>query len=147
MQHTIPKHFLNCPPHSLEGWADRPAAEMVKTCISTLEAGEGLDLRNLSRWVLPDREMIRLGCSTREYLSIYDSLHLSQMCDLFGDFLLTPEGLIDLSKIADEVQRKESKKEKIKPSLRPLWLFFIALCYALQEGENELSASMPIGLD
>jgi ATP-dependent protease ClpP protease subunit len=77
----------------------------------------------------------------REYMSIYDSSHLKQLCDLFGDFLLTQRDVDEIATIIDEAERKKAKDGKVKPILRPLWLFFMALCYALQEEENELTAT------
>jgi len=77
----------------------------------------------------------------REYLNIFDSSHFRRLCNIFGAFLLTDQDHEELAKIKDDAERKKATDAKIDPALRPVWLFFIALCYALQEGENELSAS------
>jgi hypothetical protein len=60
---------------------------------------------------------------------------------MLGDFLLTDEDQQELSAITDEVKKEETRHDKLKPVLRPLWLFFIALCYALHEGETDLTAT------
>jgi hypothetical protein len=39
-----------------------------------------------------------------------------------------------------ESERTEKKLDKLRPHFQPAWSFLVALCHALQEGENELSA-------
>ena len=43
--------------------------------------------------------------------------------------------------LTDEVERLKKLLEINKPILQPMLSFFIALCHALQEGENELTAT------
>ena len=45
----------------------------------------------------------------------------------------------ELNAIQDEKTRTEKLVEKVEPILEPVWSFFIALCHALQDGENELT--------
>jgi ATP-dependent protease ClpP protease subunit len=77
----------------------------------------------------------------REYLNIYDGDHLKRLCDNWGVYFLSNADREELDGIQDENLRAERLHEKVKPLLRPLWLFFVALCYALQEEDNELSAT------
>jgi ATP-dependent protease ClpP protease subunit len=74
-----------------------------------------------------------------EYISIYDSAHLKTLCEGFGQGFLTAEHKAELETMA-EPDRTTRRDEILKPMLRPLWLFFVALCYELQEGENDLTA-------
>ncbi len=41
---------------------------------------------------------------------------------------------------APEASRNALLVKKVRPTLEPMWSFFVALCHALQEGENELTA-------
>ncbi len=77
----------------------------------------------------------------REYLNIYDGDHLRRLCENWGLHFLSQADRDELNDIEDEQQRTEKMYEKVKPLLRPLWLFFVALCYALQDEDHELSAS------
>lgn len=70
-----------------------------------------------------------------EYLSNYESQHLKGLCSGYGDFFLTEDDHKEIEQLKAEEQ--EAKKiEKIKPQIRPIWVFFVALCHALQEGED-----------
>jgi ATP-dependent protease ClpP protease subunit len=42
---------------------------------------------------------------------------------------------------APKHMKNQIKLQKIRPVLEPVWSFFAALCHALQEGENELTAN------
>jgi hypothetical protein len=77
----------------------------------------------------------------REYLNIYDGDHLKRLCDNWGSFFLSEADRVELESITEQDQRKERMYEKVKPLLRPLWLFFVALCYSLQDEDHELTAT------
>jgi hypothetical protein len=55
--------------------------------------------------------------------------------------MVPPEMLSQIELIEDEVQRIEELVEMVRPMLQPIWSFFVALCHALQEGENRLTAT------
>jgi len=77
-----------------------------------------------------------------EYLSCYDSEDLQRVCDRFGSFFLSAEEQNELKAVADDGERQQRKLDKLKPVVRPIWLFFVALCHSLQEGEeNDLNAA------
>jgi hypothetical protein len=100
--------------------------------------------RKKPRWKFSTGGLSQLATDfllVREYMGMWDSSHLNQMCSLFGEYLMTDEDTQELAAMADENERNEAKHDKVKILLRPLWVFFMALCYALQEEENELSAS------
>ena len=64
------------------------------------------------------------------------------MCARYGVFLVPNNEADALNKIADENEKLEKWTERVSPTLRPIWSFFVALCYTLQQGEDEfLSAS------
>lgn len=76
----------------------------------------------------------------REYLNIYDSEQLRRLCDNWGPYFLSPEDRQELDRTEDVDSRRVRMYDMVKPLLRPLWLFFVALCYALQDEDNVLSA-------
>jgi len=76
-----------------------------------------------------------------EYLSCYDGEDLQSVCVRWGNFFLTAEEQAELKAIEDDAERQRINLEKCKPIIRPIWLFFVALCHSLQEGEeNDLTA-------
>jgi ATP-dependent protease ClpP protease subunit len=76
----------------------------------------------------------------REYVSSAQSEHFKKICDRWGNFALTEKEQEELKGIADEEARTKARLEKVRPHFQPLWSFFVALCHALQEGENDLTA-------
>jgi hypothetical protein len=42
---------------------------------------------------------------------------------------------------ASEEERDVKKAGKVQPLFFPLWSFFVSFCHALQQGENELTAT------
>jgi len=134
-QRVAKKRRVNAPQRAAE-----PEAEIIKAIVDY----ELLKNKKNPSWSFSAGGLRQLTLDfllVREYLNIYDSAHLKQFCDLFGDYLLTPAELHEFSAIENEAERAFSRNEKIKSILRPLWLFFIALCYALQETDNELTAA------
>jgi hypothetical protein len=76
-----------------------------------------------------------------EYLSNYGSERLKKWCTSFGKWILPKPEADEIEAISDEKARTEKLVAKVRPLLQPLWSFFVALCHALQEGENELTAT------
>lgn len=74
-----------------------------------------------------------------EYLGRQQNQPLADLCERWGDFFLTE---IDQAEIQQQPEQERDKErlERLRVALRPIWFFFVALCHALQEGENELSA-------
>jgi hypothetical protein len=60
-----------------------------------------------------------------QYMSCYDGEDLQGVCNRWGNFFLTEVEQNELKAIEDEGE-----------IIRPIWLFFVALCYSLQEGEE-----------
>jgi ATP-dependent protease ClpP protease subunit len=76
-----------------------------------------------------------------EYVMTYSSERLRNWCTSFGKWTLPQNEANEIDAIADEKERSEKLVEKVRPILQPIWSFFVALCHALQEGENELTAT------
>lgn len=76
-----------------------------------------------------------------EYMTNFGSDRLRRWCTDFGRWMVPPEMLSQIELIEDEVQRIEELVEMVRPMLQPIWSFFVALCHALQEGENRLTAT------
>src|SRR5258708_31841635 len=74
-------------------------------------------------------------------MASYEGEDLQAVCDRWGNFFLTKEEQDELKAIEDTDKRQARKMEKIKPIRRPVWLFFVALCHSLQEGEHDLKAT------
>jgi hypothetical protein len=94
-------------------------------------------------WRFIDRGLGQLNADfllSNEYINIYDSDHLKRLCDRYGPLFVSAEDWEHLKSIQKDAERETAKQEKLKPILRPLWLFFVALCYELQTGENDLAA-------
>lgn len=94
-------------------------------------------------WTFSDRGLRQVNDDfllVREYLNIYDGDHLTRLCDNWGNFFLDKAQTDAVASIENEEERRQKINELAKPLIRPLWLFFVALCYALQEEENELTA-------
>ena len=77
-------------------------------------------------------------------LNQYDIAHrkgmFSSLTKRYGDFLMSAEEKEELENLS-EAERDLKKAEKVEPLFFPLFSFFIGLCYALQEDENQLTAS------
>jgi hypothetical protein len=75
-----------------------------------------------------------------EYLTGSTDSRLDQWCKAIGKLCLTEEQEQEISVLAGEEERETRTLEIVKPILRPMLSLFIALCHALQEGENTLTA-------
>jgi len=76
-----------------------------------------------------------------EYMACYDSDDLQVVCDRWANFFLTKSEQGEITAIQDDDQKRTRRLEILKPRLRPAWLFFVALCHSLQEGEeNDLTS-------
>jgi len=76
-----------------------------------------------------------------EYMSNLGSERLKKWSTSFGRWILPQEEADKIAEIVDEQKRSEQLVRSVRPLLQPLWSFFVALCHALQEGENELTAT------
>jgi hypothetical protein len=74
-----------------------------------------------------------------EYFQSAYGSQFKQLCQRWGPTILTQEEKGALEQLA-EPERTEKKLEKVRPHFLPFWTFFVALCHALQEGENELTS-------
>lgn len=75
-----------------------------------------------------------------EYLETSQSDRFRRLCSKWGYFLLSEEESAEIAKAPAE-KKTELTIKKVGPQLQPVWSFFVALCHALQEGENELNAT------
>jgi len=75
-----------------------------------------------------------------EHLESSQSDRLNRLCSRWGRFSISKEDLAEIEN-APLDQRSALLVQKVRPLLEPLWAFFVALCHALQEGENELTAT------
>lgn len=73
------------------------------------------------------------------HLSASGHERLKKWSTRFGKLVLPKDEVAEIEAIADGREREERLVEKVEPILEPLWSFFIGLCHALQDGENELT--------
>jgi ATP-dependent protease ClpP protease subunit len=142
-------------------------AERYKALINSLEGGSGwneaetqLQIQAVIIKAIVDFEVsgansketpdFRLGGMRRladdffllnEYLTGNSNQKLEDWCGELGRLFLNPEQQVEVDGIADEAERQKRIVEINKPVLQPMLSFFIAMCHALQEGENELTAT------
>ncbi len=94
-------------------------------------------------WSLSDGGLSRINDDfslLAEYFQSAYSSQFSQLCATWGPFILTEEERESLEQLP-ESERTEKKLEKVRPYFLPFWSFFVAVCHALQEGENELTTT------
>lgn len=71
----------------------------------------------------------------REFVSNYESQPLKILCDRYGKFMTTEQDESLIAEMPTEEQEK-SRLSIVKFQMRPVWVFFVALCHALQEVED-----------
>lgn len=76
-----------------------------------------------------------------EYLKMFRSKRFVQLCELFAEYLLGEEELSIINQAQPEEERPQKLVEAVRPKLRPVWSFFVALCHVLQQGENQLTGT------
>lgn len=75
-----------------------------------------------------------------EYIGGFSGERLQRWSTEWGKYVVPPEVVSEINAITDEEERTKKMAEKIAPFVAPLTSFFAAMCHALQEGENELTA-------
>jgi ATP-dependent protease ClpP protease subunit len=99
--------------------------------------------RNNPQWTFKGGGIERLNDDFflfHEYLSGFSDRLQSWSVDL-GKLVLAPEVTAEIDAIQDEKERERRLFAVVAPLLEPLASFFAAFCHALQEGENELTAT------
>jgi ATP-dependent protease ClpP protease subunit len=94
-------------------------------------------------WTFGDGGLSRLSDDfflLKEYLESAQSEQFRSICERWSPFVLSKSELDQLEAMpADE--KAAQRLAIVQPHFQPLWSFFVALCHALQEGENELTAT------
>jgi hypothetical protein len=99
--------------------------------------------KHLPGWRFSKRGLSRVSDDfllTKEYISAYESKTMLDECQRYAVFFLKDHHREALSQVPEE-SLEEEKLKIIKPVIRPVWLFFVALCHILQESEYELTAT------
>lgn len=76
-----------------------------------------------------------------EYLNMFRSERFKKLCGMFAQSLLSQEELDAIDQTTPENERPQKIAEAVRPQLRPMWSFFVALCHVLQQGENQLTGT------
>jgi ATP-dependent protease ClpP protease subunit len=94
-------------------------------------------------WTFKEGGLIQLNDDFflfNEYIESIRQERVKQLCTQYCRFFLNEADAKAIEE-ADETTRDKLMIEKVQPQLQPLWAFFVALCHALQEGENDLTAT------
>lgn len=75
-----------------------------------------------------------------EYINTFSDQGITGWCVSMKEYFLSTDEANAIDAINDEQQKQEAIVNKVKPFIHNSWAFFIALCHALQEQENELTA-------
>jgi ATP-dependent protease ClpP protease subunit len=119
-------------------------AELEVAAIREIAHYELKNNKNTPNWMLSRGGLDQLTNDfflLNEYLSSSSGERLKKWSASFGRWILPDVEAQEVDAIQDLAQRNEKILEKVRPLLYPLSTFFIALCHALQEGENELTAT------
>lgn len=87
-----------------------------------------------------------LSALKRDFLLLWQFISNSgsdlriRVASRWGDFLLSDSEKVQIEYLPPE-SRDDAKWELVSQRFEPIWLFFVALCNTLQEGEHPLSAS------
>lgn len=81
-----------------------------------------------------------------EHLDSAQSERLNRLCSQWGRFSLSVEDKSEIDGISDKEGKDKLLIQKVRPLLEPLWAFCVALCHALQGGENRLTAADAVWL-
>lgn len=73
-----------------------------------------------------------------EYFQSTYSTQFRELCKRWAPSILTHDQMQELSSL-DEAEAAKKKLELVRPFFQPFWSYFVALCHALQEAENELT--------
>jgi ATP-dependent protease ClpP protease subunit len=76
-----------------------------------------------------------------EYVENEQSDRIRTWCLSLGKLSLSKDEIQELDQIKDEKSREDRLVKKVQPPVKPLVMFFVALCHALQEDDNDLNAT------
>lgn len=71
-----------------------------------------------------------------EYILSVNGSQFDRLCQRWGRFAVTKDDATRLEKIGDEKARLAEELKIAREKFRPLFAFLVALCHALQEGEE-----------
>jgi hypothetical protein len=121
------------------GTGKRTPAQIEAAIIKKIIDFEVKSHKKKPEWTFRSGGLARLSddfALLNEYISSSQSQQFKKLCERWGHFALTLEERDELKKIEDETKRTAARLEKVRPQFQPLWSFFVALCHALQEGED-----------
>lgn len=129
---------------SIEPNSNDPQAKIEGSRIKAIVDFEITNNKADSSWTFKDGGIARVADDffiLNEYLDTQASDRLLEWCKTYGRFALSREDIKEFDEIVDESARDSKMIEKVRPFLQPVLSFFVAFCHALQEGENELTAT------
>jgi len=118
------------------------AARMESAMLRSIIGFELKNHKDDPTWSFRNRGLLQVNDDfflLQEYVLSAFSEQFRQLCERWGKFVLGPAEVAELDKLPEQEQNA-SKLAKLRPHFQPAWSFLVALCHALQEGENELMA-------
>lgn len=117
-------------------------AEMESAMLNAIIGFELKANKKDPEWNFRDRGLVRVNDDfflLQEYLTSAFSDQFKDLCQRWERFVLNKADHDELKQLPED-QRLERKLAKLRPAFQPAWSFLVAMCHALQEGENELLA-------
>lgn len=121
-----------------------PQAKIEARRIKAIVDFETSANREDRNWTFKDGGLTRLVEDfylVSEYFESQQSERFKDWCLGIGKLSLSKADQAELDQITDVEARKAKTIEKVQTPTEPLWMFFVALCHALQEDDNELTAT------
>jgi ATP-dependent protease ClpP protease subunit len=124
----------------------RKYKNVVKTEASQIKEMVDFEVKNARRdrgWTFGTGGLARLNDDfflLKEHLEGVDSERLNRLCMNWGVFALEPSQQTEINDLP-EPQKNERLIQIVRPSLEPMWSFFVALCHVLQERDYQLTAT------
>jgi hypothetical protein len=135
------QHFQKLVTKSRPSKPEMRAAQIEKIMLRAIINFEVLRNRTNPNWSFREGGLARVNDDfflLNEYFQSAYSEQFKQICERWGSFVLSDADKDELSKLV-EPEKSSKKLEKARPYFLPFWSFFVALCHALQEGDNELT--------
>jgi hypothetical protein len=119
------------------------AAQMEREMLRAIVSFEYQGNKHDPTWTFREKGLVRVNDDfflLQEYFAAAFGDQFKQLCERWGRFVLTTADVEELNQLP-EAERPEKRLEKLRPTFQPAWSFLVALCHALQEGENEISGT------
>lgn len=119
----------------------RTNVQMDAIVLKAIVSFENRENKNNPNWSFQKGGLVRVNDDfflLHEYLASAYSEQFKNLSERWGGFVIEEKDKAALE-LLQEPEKTEKKLNLLRPVFQPFWSFFVALCHALQEGENQLS--------